>query len=145
MRLLPTFVALIAWSSAGISHAEERARPVLEYATGTDAGFRSPCRAGTFDPEKGPNSVELYDGCLFASGEQGVNLEEEFQQMLQRATFTGTVDQGGSICEAGIERGINHGVLFDTLGACGTPESGELDLITFNLDRDSVVRCEAAE
>lgn len=124
--------------SAGPASAREDKSTQLAYTPADGIGFRSPCRAGTFSPENGPKG-ELYDGCLFNAGENTVALEAEFQNLLNSMN-----SENGSAanCGAKLERGVSRGVLFDTTGGCGTPESEELNLITFNIRTAAADICE---
>jgi len=128
VRLRLGIILLAASFLQGFAGAETTPENPVRFSPIDGFGFRSPCRAGSIDLASGP-SATLFDGCLYRIDETSDGLDAEFERLL---TFA-VPDQNE--CEIDIDASKQRGMLFETSGACGTPESDEIDMITLNLDR----------
>jgi hypothetical protein len=142
-----SIAALMVWSLlvvTGPASADEAQVSKLDFVPTSGIAFSSPCRAGTIDLERGPE-FEMYTGCLAGRDSDRVRLEEDFGRLLQTGIVSSGPGQTIGLCAAGVERGIDRGFLFDTAGSCLTPESEELNLITFNIRTDAAQICELTQ
>ena len=130
MRLRPGVILLSVSFLSGFAGAENAPENAVRFSPSEGFAYRSPCRAGSFDLKSGP-SATLFDGCLLRTDGTADGLDVEFERLLALA------DPDENICDSNIEASSQRGMLFDTSGACGTPESDEIDMITFNLDRSA--------
>ncbi|KCZ92153.1 hypothetical protein HJO_08964 [Hyphomonas johnsonii MHS-2] len=130
MRLRLGVILLAVCFLPEFAGAENAAENAVRFSPSEGFAFRSPCRAGRFDPKSGP-SASLFDGCLLRTDGTADGLDVEFERLMALA------DPDQNMCGSNIEASSQRGVLFDTSGVCGTPESDEIDMITFNLDRST--------